>query len=74
MAIVNTHYGFCAKGGSALNFTYTGKYNVREDGVVELLTSGTLIFLSPAVIDRFMVGGGGAGGEHGPDQVGCAGP
>ena len=34
MAIVNTHYGFCAKGG-ALNFTYTGEYNVRDDGVVE---------------------------------------
>lgn len=64
MAIVNTHYGFCAKGG-ALNFTYTGEYNVREDGVVELLTSGTLVFLSPAVIDVFCVGGGGKGGSGG---------
>ena len=63
MAIVNTHYGFCARGG-ALNFTYTGEYNVRDDGVVELLTSGTLVFLSPAVIDRFMVGGGGSGAGH----------
>ena len=62
MAIVNTHYGFCAKGGAALNFTYTGEYNVREDGVVELLTSGTLVFLDPAVIDIFCVGGGGSGG------------
>ena len=62
MAIVNTHYGFCAKGG-ALNFTYTGNYNVRDDGVVELLTSGTLVFLNPAVIDVFMVGGGGKGGS-----------
>lgn len=61
MAIVNTHYGFCAK-GAAVKFTYTGEYNVRDDGVVELLTSGTLIFLNPVVIDRFMVGGGGAGG------------
>lgn len=60
MAIVNTHYGFCAKGG-ALNFTYTGEYNVRDDGVVELLTSGTLVFLDPAVIDIFCVGGGGGG-------------
>lgn len=60
MAIVNAHYGFCAKGG-ALNFTYTGEYNQREDGVVELLTSGTLVFLDPAVIDIFCVGGGGAG-------------
>lgn len=62
MAIVNTHYGFCAKGG-ALNFTYTGEYNVRDDGVVELLTSGTLVFLDPAVIDIFCVGGGGSGGS-----------
>ena len=60
MAIVNTHYGFCAK-GSALNFTYTGSYNVRDDGVVELLTSGTLVFLDPAVIDVFCVGGGASG-------------
>lgn len=61
MAIVNTHYGFCAKGGAAVKFTYTGDYNVREDGVVELLTSGTIVFLEPKVIDVFMVGGGGAG-------------
>lgn len=62
MAIVNTHYGFCAKGGAALKFTYTGEYNVRDDGVVELLTSGTIVFLEPKVIDVFMVGGGGGGG------------
>ena len=62
MAIVNTHYGFCAKGGAVPKFTYTGEYNVRDDGVVELLTSGTLVFLNPAVIDVFCVGGGGAGG------------
>lgn len=62
MAIVNTHYGFCAKGGAVPKFTYTGNYNVRDDGVVELLTSGTLVFLNPAVIDVFLVGGGGAGG------------
>ena len=61
MAIVNTHYGFCAKGGAAPKFTYTGTYNVREDGVVELLTSGTIVFLEPKVIDVFMVGGGGGG-------------
>lgn len=61
MAIVNTHYGFCAKGGAAVKFTYTGEYNVRDDGVVELLTSGTLVFLNPAVIDIFCVGGGSAG-------------
>ena len=62
MAIVNTHYGFCAKGGAAVKFTYTGEYNVRDDGVVELLTSGTIVFLEPKVIDVFMVGGGGGGG------------
>lgn len=61
MAIVNTHYGFCAKGGAAVKFTYTGEYNVRDDGVVELLTSGTIVFLEPKVIDLFMVGGGGGG-------------
>lgn len=61
MAIVNTHYGFCAKGGAAVKFTYTGEYNVRDDGVVELLTSGTITFLNPAVIDIFCVGGGGGG-------------
>lgn len=61
MAIVNTHYGFCAKGGAAVKFTYTGEYNVRDDGVVELLTSGTVVFLEPKVIDVFMVGGGGGG-------------
>lgn len=61
MAIVNIHYGFCAKGGAAVKFTYTGEYNVRDDGVVELLTSGTIVFLEPAVIDVFCVGGGGAG-------------
>lgn len=48
-----------------LEFTYTGEYNERlEDGVVELLTSGTLVFKSEAAIDAFLVGGGsgGAGG------------
>lgn len=62
MAIVNTHYGFCAKGGALPQFTYTGNYNTRDDGVVELLTSGTLVFLNPGVIDVFCVGGGGGGG------------
>lgn len=65
MAIVNTHYGFCAKGGAVSKFTYTGEYNVREDGVVELLTSGTIVFLEPKVIDVFMVGGGGGGSTSG---------
>lgn len=48
-------------GAAAPKFTYTGTYNQRDDGVIELLTSGTITFLSPAVIDVFCVGGGGAG-------------
>ena len=67
MAIVNSHYGYCAAGGAAPKFTYTGTYNVRKDGVVELLTSGTLVFLNPAVIDVFCVGGGGKGGKDSVD-------
>lgn len=50
-------------GAKAPKFTYTGQYNVRKDGVVELLTSGTIVFLEPKVIDVFMVGGGGGGGK-----------
>lgn len=48
-------------GAAAPKFTYTGQYNIRKDGVVELLTSGTIVFLEPKVIDLFMVGGGGGG-------------
>lgn len=48
-------------GAGAPKFTYTGQYNIRKDGVVELLTSGTIVFLEPKVIDLFMVGGGGGG-------------
>lgn len=51
----------CAGGKPKLKFTYTGDYVVRKDGVVELLTSGTIVFLEPNVIDLFMVGGGGGG-------------
>lgn len=58
--IVNA--GYRGKVGAASKFTYTGQYNVRKDGVVELLTSGTIVFLEPKVIDVFMVGGG-AGGK-----------
>lgn len=64
MAIVNTHYGYCG-GNKAPKFTYTGTYNVRKDGVVELLTSGTIVFLEPKVIDIFMVGGGASGSAQG---------
>ena len=51
----------CAGGKPRWKFTYSGDYVIREDGVVELLTSGTIVFLEPKVIDVFMVGGGGAG-------------
>lgn len=51
----------CFGGKPKIKFTYTGDYVVRKDGVVELLTSGTIVFLEPKVIDLFMVGGGGAG-------------
>lgn len=51
----------CAGGKPKLKFTYTGDYVVRKDGVVELLTSGTIVFLEPKIIDVFMVGGGGSG-------------
>lgn len=58
--IVNA--GYRGKVGAAMpKFTYTGQYNIRDDGVVELLTSGTVVFLDAAVIDVFMVGGGGGG-------------
>lgn len=51
-------------GAAAPKFTYTGQYNVRDDGVVELLTSGTLVFIDPAVVDVFCVGGGGGGASR----------
>lgn len=60
--IANTHYGYVGK-SKASKFTYTGNYKVRDDGVVELLTSGTIVFLEPKIIDVFMVGGGGGGGN-----------
>ena len=61
--IANTHYGYVGK-SKAPKFTYTGNYKVRDDGVVELLTSGTIMFLNPATIDLFLVGGGGAGATN----------
>lgn len=71
--IANTHYGYVGK-SKAPKFTYTGNYNVRDDGVVELLTSGTIVFLNPVTIDLFLVGGGGAGGSDARNTVvGCGG-
>lgn len=57
-----------------LQFTYTGDWTKRTDGVVELRSTGTLVFLEPAVIDLFLVGGGGAGGRvYQPDNGGGGG-
>lgn len=53
----------CAGGKPKLKFTYTGDYVVRDDNVVELHSSGILVFIDPALIDVFMVGGGGKGGR-----------
>ena len=39
--------------------------------MVELLTSGTLVFLNPSVIDRFMVGGGSSGGSPQHSEYGA---
>nr|DAH19516.1 MAG TPA: hypothetical protein [Caudoviricetes sp.] len=44
-----------------LEFTYTGEYNERDDGVVELLTSGEFVSLNDQYVDIFLVGGGGGG-------------
>lgn len=68
--IVNA--GYRGKVGvKAPKFTYTGQYNVRKDGVVELLTSGTIVFLEPKVIDLFMVGGGAGGRDFGGSSAGA---
>ena len=57
-----------------IDFTYTGAYTEREDGVVELRSSGVLTFNKPYVIDLFLVGGGGAGGRfYYPDNGGGGG-
>lgn len=48
--------------GKGLEFTFTGDYTEREDGVVELRSSGALNLPKPQAIDIFAVGGGGKGG------------
>ena len=53
-------------GGTAkrLEFEYTGTYNERlDDGVVELLSTGTLKVTKDTYIDAFLVGGGASGGS-----------
>ena len=46
------------------DFTYTGKYKTRPDGVVELLSSGDITFNDNVDIDLFLVGGGAGGAEN----------
>ena len=60
--------------GKGLEFTYTGDYTEREDGVVELRSSGNITFPKAQRIDIFCVGGGGAGGtRYYTHAVGCGG-
>lgn len=60
--------------GKGLEFTYTGDYTEREDGVVELRSSGAITFPKTQRIDIFCVGGGGAGGtQYYNYSVGCGG-
>lgn len=55
-----------------LDFTYTGDYVKREDGVVELKSSGAITFPTEQKIDIFCVGGGGRGGTA-PSSAGKGG-
>lgn len=58
---------YCPNG---FDFTYTGTYNIRDDGVVELLTSGDFVISETTKLDAFLVGGGGAG--NGSDNSGAS--
>ena len=60
-------------GGDVLKFTYTGTYNIRDDGVMELLTSGVITFNKPQLIDIFLVGGGSAPGRDSNNRSGSGG-
>lgn len=46
---------------NGFDFTYTGTCNIRDDGVVELLTSGDFTLSDKDYYDIFAVGGGGGG-------------
>ena len=56
-------------GNTHLKFTYTGDHVEREDGVVELRSSGTITFPKEQKIDIFCVGGGGKGGSGGQTDL-----
>ncbi len=47
---------------TTIRFAYTGNYNERVGGVIEFLSSGILTIYNSAVVDLFLVGGGGSGG------------
>ncbi len=53
-------------GGTAkkLDFTYTGDYTEREDGVVELRSSGTFRLKKDTEVDLWGIGAGGAGASN----------
>lgn len=46
------------------DFNFTGKYNIRDDDVIEILDSGNIIFNKEENIDIFLVGGGASGAEN----------
>lgn len=50
--------------GKKLEFTYTGDYTEREDGVIEFRSSGTFVPARDYVIDTFHVGGGAGGATN----------
>ena len=47
---------YCA---AKISFSYTGISNIRNDGVIELLSSGIITFNAEYNLDIFLVGGGG---------------
>lgn len=69
-AILGNPVAMGAAGSGGLDFYYQGDYTEREDGVVELRSSGLLSFRKKAVIDLFLVGGGGAAGTPGTQYGG----
>lgn len=59
-------------GGAIPQFTYTGQYIVILDSggwKVKFLSSGTLTMISSAVVDVFLVGGGGNGRDYTSRQI-----
>lgn len=59
--IVGRAVGVGGPSSNKLEFSYTGNYNYRDDGVLELLSSGILTMKKAIEVDAFLVGGGAAG-------------